>query len=511
MNGRKTAGDLLREQYMALKLQKTVMEKDCPKLSDVAGIEYLKDEIESKMYNPLFEQDKYIRLGAVPPKSLLIRGVSGVGKTFLVECFGQQHSVPVVTTFINGSKDVKEAFVKANTNGKCILMIKNMEYVSEEKDLVYQINKSVKEVKEGILVVFVHNNSLEGVKTDNEIFIKIPNWRIRKEILDKLVNKLKTSGIDTQAIADQTPGFVPGNLAKLIGLAVGNAAARAKTCDEGPFTVKMEDFIAALKRWKNLEEMITFDDIGALENVKAELEASILLPSRYSEKFAQFGITRPSGVMLYGPPGCGKTLIAKAVSCMSHCNFLAIKGPELITKYVGDSEKHLRDLFEKARNMSPCVLFFDEIDSLCSRRGKNEFGNRIVNQILTLLDGIEDRGEVYIIGATNRIESIDSALLRSGRFDKVVEVPLPNCEEACDIFRKCVQKIPHTNVDPLKLNLTNMSGADISGIIKEAAILCLKENFNTSNLRVEEKYFNLALQKFRDMKKIVKKKKKDII
>ncbi len=533
MNNKKSASDILRERYLVSQIHKANEEKRHPSLNDIAGFEYLKDEIVHKIYNPLFHPEQYHHLGAVPPRSLLIRGVEGSGKSFLLECFSKQYNVPILSRFMASIKDIKEVFMNARSLERAIIMVKNIDHIVEEADLLYQLKESISKINTKTLVVFLHRSVINEIKYDNEIFIKIPNTATRKKILDSLLLGMQTKELDTFYIAQNTPGFVPGNLVKLLGMAVTNAIARINkdasnsntvvnnvdksntivtnttsnpSCNSDSKNIIMQDFELALKNWKNREDNITFDDIGALDHVKEELEMSILLPSRYSEKFARFGITRPSGVLLYGPPGCGKTLIAKAVSCMSHCNFLSIKGPELITKYVGDSEKHLRDLFEKARNMSPCVLFFDEIDSLCSKRGSNEFGNRIVNQILTLLDGIDDRGEVYIIGATNRIERIDPALMRSGRFDKIIEVPLPTLKEAQDIFKKCITKVPHVPFDFSNLNFANMSGADIAGVVKEAAILCLKTNFENPDLKVDEQYFKQALEKFRNMKKTFKRK-----
>lgn len=478
---------------------------------------------------PLFCPEKYAALGAVPPKSLLIRGISGVGKSFLVQCFCQQFQIPLITSIIDSSKDIKELFAKAKTADKSIILIKNIDSIMEEKNRVILLNECTKAISNRCIVVYCYRNIPEDIKYENEIFIKIPSLECRNEIFNSLIKDLKTSNIDTLEIAKHTPGFVPENMVKLVSMAVTNSLEREYVSSENNLnnsnnlnnlsnsnslnnlSINMEDFIKAIKSWKNLEDIVTFDDIGAMNKIKEELTMSILLPSKFPEKFSKFGISKPSGLLLYGPPGCGKTLIAKAVSNMSHCNFLSIKGPELITKYVGDSEKHLRDLFQKAKNLSPCVLFFDEIDSLCGKRGKNEFGNRIVNQILTLLDGMDDRGSVYIIGATNRINSIDPALMRAGRFDKAIEVPLPSIEEAYEIFKKCVSKIPHDNFNLANLDLYGLSGADISGIVKESAILCLKENFDVPDLKVSEKYFHHALEKHIMMREATRKIKKKLL
>lgn len=505
---RKSASEMLREKYMASQLKKTAIEKKHPTLDDVSGIGYLKSEIDSKLYAPLFHAERYRGLGAVPPRALLVRGNDGVGKSFLVSCFCQSYKIPLITGFVESEKDIKELFSKSKAAELSVIFVDCVDAILEEKKLVYRLNESIKSVDWRCLVVLSHKSIVEEIYYENEIFIRIPTTFGRREMLDGLLRGMKTEEISTIEIAQHTPGFVPRDLAKLVSMATTLALERMGGTGAGcsvqePSSLScalvMGDFIRAIKLWKGLEQNVTFSDIGALENVKDELTMSVLLPSRFPEKFIGLGISKPSGILLFGPPGCGKTLIAKAVSNMSHCNFLSIKGPELITKYVGDSEKHLRDLFQKAKNLSPCVLFFDEIDSLCGKRGKNEFGNRIVNQILTLLDGMEDRGEVYIIGATNRIRSIDPALMRPGRFDKIIEVPLPAIDGAREIFRKCTSQMPLEAFDVDSLDLADLSGAEIAGVVKEAAVLCLKDNFDVPNLRIDGRYFQISLQKHRDM------------
>lgn len=496
---RKTASDLLRDKYMASQLKKTAIEKTHPDLNEIFGTGYLKGEIESKIYNPIFRADKYKELGVQPPRSLLIRGIQGVGKTYLVNCFGQHYEIPVITGFIESPKEIKELFSRSKTLESSLILIEDLNFILKEDSLVNQLNASIKSMDWNAMVILTNSDLTDKIYFENEIFMRIPTVEERKEILNGMMKNIKKEELDTLKISQNLPGFVGRDIAKLISMCSTRSVER-NIYSEASLHLCMDDFTSCISNWKNIDKPLTFEDIGALQSVKEELTMSILLPSRYPEKFTAFGVSKPSGVLLFGPPGCGKTLIAKAVSNMSHCNFLSIKGPELITKYVGDSEKHLRDLFQKAKNLSPCVLFFDEIDSLCGRRGRNEFGNRIVNQILTLLDGMEDRGEVYIIGATNRIDSIDEALMRPGRFDKIIEVNLPTKQEALEIFRKCVSRIPHEYFDFNILDFSNFSGADISGVVKEAAIMCLKENFDSLDLRITSDYFVNAVNKMREMK-----------
>ncbi|KAI5151173.1 ribosome biogenesis ATPase [Enteropsectra breve] len=547
---KKSAAEVLREKYMAQHLKKAAETKAHPDMSEMHGMDYLKNEIASKIAMPLFEPERYRDIGGERPKTLLIHGVPGTGKSFLLNCFCQTHWLPLISGYLETAKDVKDLFGKARSTERSIILIKNIENYSAEARILYELREAIRAMDFNALVVFTASTPVDFVPYDSEIFVRIPTLYARQEIIEGLIKKLRTESIDTLLLARNTPGFVPGQLVRLMSLATTRALERASqpsvqglsinnssdininsnpnsninsspnsiTDDNNSINnnsinnsnnnninmnkaaVKMEDFIESIREWKNLKIDVTFDDIGALGAVKEELTTSILLPSRYPERFRRFGIAKPGGILLYGPPGCGKTLVARAVSNVAHCNFLSIKGPELITKFVGDSEKKLRDLFQRAKALSPCVLFFDEIDSLCGVRGRNEFSDRIVNQILTLMDGLDDRGEVYLIGATNRIKSIDGALLRPGRFDKVIEVPFPDEKEAREIFEKCASKMP---MEPFSLDgfsFENLSGADISGIVNLAAVLCLRDNFDTADLVVSREYFVRAFEKFREMK-----------
>ncbi|ORD93558.1 Y1297 [Enterospora canceri] len=490
---KQSGADILRNRLLQTATNREISEDTGSKLSDLRGVEYLMGDIKSKMFNILFKADKFKEMNASRPNITLIYGISGVGKKYIVHCFAREYKVKVFNKYFETAQDVKDLFRRAEALENAIVLIDKLDDYEEEKGIIHQINVSA--TKTTALVIITHKDKNIKMHFDNDIFVKIPRIHDRKAILDGMIEKMQTESIDTNGLAYYTPGFVPRDLNKLVKIASTHAV------ENGLNFVKMEHFEQALHKWKNIDHYVTFEEIGAMEEVKEELKLSILLPSQFPEKFQKLGIHKPSGILLHGPPGCGKTLIAKAVSNMSHCNFLSIKGPELITKYVGDSEKHLRDLFEKAKNLSPCVLFFDEIDSLCSKRGTNEFGNRIVNQILTLLDGMEDRGEVYLIGATNRIDQIDDAMLRTGRFDKVVEVKLPTKEGAVEIFKKCTKNILIEQFDVTELDLERMSGADIAGVAKEAALLCIKDNFDKDQPIILRKYFDEAIHKIKMMKK----------
>lgn len=483
-NSVRDASSMLRDKYITSHLNETLkIDQSYPSLMRAGGLRYLLPRITELVYNPIFSKGMYEGIGMHPPSTLLLHGVSGVGKTFLVNCISQEYRIPIVKASLDSDKELRESFRKASLLDFSIILIEDVDALGEDdKKVVAQLSEYLENHRgKSIVVATAKNPQLidENLnKFDNTLLVRIPMLSERKEILEGLAERMSHEGIDWMDVARGTPGFVARDLKRLLKVAA------TKAVFDGLSAVKMEDFESALKDIRKKGADITFDSIGSLEEVKSELNMNIIFPSRYPEKFRKLGITRPSGILLYGPPGCGKTLLVRAVSNMSHCNFLSIKGPELISKYVGDSEKEIRKLFDKAKQLQPCVLFFDEIDSLCGSRSGNEFSSRIVNQILTLLDGLDDRGDVYVIGATNRIESIDKAILRPGRFDKILKVPLPSREGCIDIFSKCIRNIPMEEFDPGMLDLEGMSGAEIAGAIREAAMLCLKENFDADTLTI---------------------------
>ncbi|AFN83048.1 transitional endoplasmic reticulum ATPase [Encephalitozoon romaleae SJ-2008] len=493
-NPMRDAGSALRDKYITSHLNESLkIDHEYPPLQKVGGIKYLLPKITELVYNPLFSKASYDEIGIHPPSTLLLHGVSGVGKTFLVNCISQEYKLPIIRASLDSDKELRESFRKSSLLERSIILIEDIDVLGEDdKKVISQLSEYLENHKGKSIVIATARNPAfinESLnKFDNSLLVKIPTAAERREILISLTDKMKCQETDWTELAKLMPGFVARDLKRALKIASTKAVA------DGSSAIRMIDLEVALKemKWKGAE--ITFDSIGSLEDVKDELNMSIIFPSRFPEKFRKLGITRPSGILLYGPPGCGKTLLVRAVSNMSHCNFLSIKGPELISKYVGDSEKEIRKLFDKAKQLQPCVLFFDEIDSLCGERNGNEFTSRIVNQILTLLDGLDDRGDVYVIGATNRIESIDKAILRPGRFDKILKVPLPSKEGCVDIFRKCTKGIPIEPFDFEVLNLEGFSGAEIAGLIRDAAILCLKHNFDSDSLVITKENIIEALE-----------------
>ena len=323
-----------------------------------------------------------------------------------------------------------------------------------------------------------------------------------REVDERLYDEVKAKLIDAllEELAEVTHGFVGADLAALAREAA--MAALRRLIKDGKIDFEAEhipkevleelkvtrrDFYEALKMVEPsaLREVLLevpnvhWDDVGGLEDVKEELREAVEWPLKYPEAFAGLGINPPKGILLYGPPGTGKTLLAKAVANESEANFIAIKGPEVLSKWVGESEKNIREIFRKARQAAPTVIFIDEIDAIAPRRGTdvNRVTDRLINQLLTEMDGIQENSGVVVIGATNRPDIIDPALLRPGRFDRLILVPAPDEKARLEIFKVHTRKVPlaeDVNLEELAKRTEGYTGADIEAVVREAAMLAMR-------------------------------------
>jgi transitional endoplasmic reticulum ATPase len=354
---------------------------------------------------------------------------------------------------------------------------------------------------------------------DREIEIGVPDKDGRQEVLEIHTRGMPLDEkVDLNEIADTTHGFVGADLEMLCKEAAMRVLRRVlpdiKADEEIPketlkkMIINKSDFKEALKEIQPsaLREIlvqipnIKWDDIGGLENAKQELIEAVEWPLKYPESFDKFGVTPPRGVLIHGPPGTGKTLLAKAVANESKANFIAVKGPELLSKWVGESEKGVREVFRKARQTAPTVIFFDEIDSIASTRagGSTDSGvtQRVVNQLLTEIDGLEELQDVAVIAATNRVDIMDPALLRPGRFDRHVKVDDPDENARLKIFKVHTKNMPladDVDLDYLAKNTQKYVGADIEAVCREAVMLTLRNNIQADNVKMEQ--FKEAMKK----------------
>ncbi|KAJ3027034.1 UNVERIFIED_CONTAM: hypothetical protein HDU68_004612 [Siphonaria sp. JEL0065] len=386
---------------------------------------------------------------------------------------------------------------------------------------------------------------------DREISMGVPDENARMKIIEKLCSKLRLDGhFDFRKLAKQTPGYVGADLNALTSEA-GMVAVRrifktlshltpnsssddavAMEIDAGdtptqephappnPYSIitrflnsrstsltpedleslsiTYDDFLLALEKVQPSSKRegfatvpdVTWNDVGALGAIRDELKMSVVEPIKHPELFARVGITKPMGVLLYGPPGCGKTMLAKAVASESCCNFISVKGPELLNKFVGESERGVRMVFSRAASSAPCVIFFDELDALCPARSndsESQSSSRLVNTLLTEMDGMNTRAQVYIIAATNRPDMIDPAMLRPGRLDKTLYVDLPNAEERFEILKTITRKTPIAKSVNLRTvardtRAEGFSGADLAALVREAAVAALRGSIYAKNV-----------------------------
>jgi len=431
---------------------------------------------------------------------------------------------------------LREVFKEAEENAPSIIFIDEVDAIAPKREevtgeverrVVSQLLTLMDGLKgRGQVIVIAATNRPEAVdpalrrpgRFDREIAIGMPDKRGRREILQVHVRNMPLAeDVNLDELADITHGFTGADLAALCREAAMRALRRflpqinleketIPTELLEKLKVTREDFMDALKdiQPSALREVIVevpevhWDDIGGLEDVKRQLREMVEWPIKNPELFEQMGITPPKGILLYGPPGTGKTLLAKAVATESEANFIAVKGPEVLSKWVGESEKAIREIFRKARQTAPCIIFFDELDAIAPKRGTRlDAGvtERIVNQLLTEMDGIVALKKVVVIGATNRPDILDTALLRPGRFDRIVYVPPPDKKARLEIFKVHTRKMPlaeDVNLEVLAEKTEGYTGADIEAVCREAALIALREDMKPK--KVSMKHFEEALK-----------------
>jgi ribosome biogenesis ATPase len=355
---------------------------------------------------------------------------------------------------------------------------------------------------------FIDNSMRRSGRFDKEIHIGFPTLEMREKMIKKITeNNIISNNVNYYELAKSTPGFLAADLQSLVRVAGHHSIKR---CVENNINIELInineiDFEYAIKIIQPTSKRegfstipnVTWDNIGGLKDLRNELYYDIVMPILEPNKLKLIGINKAIGVLLYGPPGCGKTLLAKAVANEAKANFISIKGPELLNKYVGESERAIRSLFIRAKDSSPCIIFFDELDALVPKRSNenNNSSERVVNQLLTEMDGLEDRKQIFIIAATNRPDIIDPAMLRPGRLDKLLYVPLPDCNDRISILETLIRNLPiDKNINVLDIfdnqKLDGFSGADLAALVREAQLSALKnlklDNDNDVIIRKED-------------------------
>jgi transitional endoplasmic reticulum ATPase len=515
---------------------------------DIGGLHEELQRIREMIELPLKHPELFRHLGIEPPKGVILYGPPGTGKTLIAKAIANEtgaHFIsingPEIMSKFYGESEarLREVFQEAEQNAPSIVFIDELDAIAPkrgevtgevERRVVSQLLTLMDGLKSrGQVVVIGATNRIEAIdpalrrpgRFDREIRIGVPDRNGRREILLIHTRRMPLAeDVDLDELADITHGFVGADIAALVREAAMNALRRylpeidlekevipAEVLEK--IKVSREDFANSLKTIQPsaLREVVLevpnvkWTDIGGLEAVKQELMEAVEWPLKYPEVFKRLGIRPPRGILLYGPPGTGKTLLAKAVATESQANFISVKGPEVLSKWVGESEKAVREIFRKARETAPCIIFFDELDSIAPRRGfHTDAGvtDRIVNQLLTEMDGIQSLKGVVVLGATNRPDILDPALLRPGRFDRVLYVPPPDKAARLAIFEIHTREMPldeDVDLDILASVTEGYTGADIEAVVREAAMLAARENINAQ--KVSMRHFEKALLKIK--------------
>ncbi|UPW00720.1 CDC48 family AAA ATPase [Halorussus gelatinilyticus] len=525
---------------------------------DIGGLEGELEQVREMIELPMRHPELFSRLGIDPPKGVLLHGPPGTGKTLMakavaneIDAHFQTISGPEIMSKYYGESEEKlrEVFEDAEQNAPAIIFIDELDSIAPKREeaggdverrVVAQLLSLMDGLEErGEVTVIAATNRVDAIdpalrrpgRFDREIDIGVPDREGRLEIMQVHTRGMPLAdGVDLEAYADNTHGFVGADLESLAKEGAMNALRRIRPEidleeDEIPadvldsLQVTERDLKEALKGIEPsaLREVfvevpdVTWDQVGGLEDTKERLRETIQWPLDYPEVFESLDMEAAKGVLMYGPPGTGKTLMAKAVANESDSNFISIKGPELLSKWVGESEKGVREVFSKARENAPTVVFFDEIDSIATERGSGGGGGtqvseRVVSQLLTELDGLEELEDVVVIATSNRPDLIDSALLRPGRLDRHVHVPVPDEEARKAIFEVHTRNKPvadDVDLDWLASETEGYVGADIEAVTREASMAASREFIHSvdpeeigesvGNVRISKEHFEQAL------------------
>ncbi len=513
---------------------------------DIGGLKDEIDKVREMVELPLKHPEIFERLGIEPPKGVLLHGPPGTGKTLLAKAVANEtnshfiliNGPEIMSKFYGESEsNLRKKFEEAEKNSPSIIFIDEIDAIAPKREEVRgeverRVVAQLLALMDGlnargkVVVIAATNipNSIDMAlrrpgRFDREIEIGIPGKQGRLDVLKIHTRNMPLAkNVNLKEIADKTYGFVGADLAALTKEAAMIVLRRIlpdlKLKEKNiipkevleKLKITKKDFARALSivRPSALREVLVevpdvkWTDIGGLEDVKQELKEAVEWPLKNPESFKNLGVKPPKGILIYGAPGTGKTLLAKAVANESDANFILVKGPEMLSKWVGESEKAVRAVFKKARQTAPTIIFFDEIDSIAPRRGissDSHVTERVVNQILTEMDGLENLQDVVVIAATNRPDMLDNALLRPGRFDRIILCPAPDKKTREEIFKVHTKGMPlkDVKIDELTEKTDGYAGSDIEAVCREAAIFALRKDIKAE--KVTMKNFEQALKK----------------
>jgi transitional endoplasmic reticulum ATPase len=511
---------------------------------DVGGLDREIQRVREMVELPLRHPSLFKRLGIDPPKGVLLRGPPGCGKTLLARAVANESEAHFIS--INGpeimskfygesEKKLRKIFIEAEEKSPSIIFIDEIDAIAPKRETVTgeverRVVAQLLALMDGlhsrgrVIVIGATNrpNSLDPAlrrpgRFDREIEIKVPNEKGRREVFQIHTRNMPLDKkFSIKEYSQITHGYVGADISAVCREAAMSALRRylPKIDLESEYIdpelleqiqVTRKDFDQALKEVmpSGIREVfievpnVTWDQIGGLEDLKQQLIEAVEWPLSNPKIFSRMGIEPPQGILLYGPPGCGKTLLARAVSTESKANFISIKGPELLSKWVGESEKAIREIFRKAKMAAPCIIFFDEFDSIAPTRGRHTsdsgVSEKVLSQFLTELDGLEVNKDIVVIAATNRPDILDPALIRPGRIDRILLVPAPDEKGTLEILKIFTKDMPLANnvrLEHLNKMVKGFSGADIETFCREAAMIALRENIRAR--KVSEDHFNDA-------------------
>ncbi|HEX9862666.1 MAG TPA: CDC48 family AAA ATPase [Candidatus Bathyarchaeia archaeon] len=507
---------------------------------DIGGLHEEIQRVREMVELPLRHPELFQRLGIEPPKGVLLHGPPGCGKTLLARAVANESEAnfysingPEIMSKFYGESEarLREIFQQAQQNSPSIIFIDELDAIAPKREEVTgeverRVVAQLLALMDGLSgrgnVIVIGATNRPGAldpalrrpgRFDREIEIGVPDKQGRHEVLQIHTRGMPLAeDVDLKKLADMSHGYTGADLSAL-GRETAMKALRRYlpqiNLEEErippsvleKMEVKMDDFVNAYKevtptamREVYIEvSTVRWDDIGGLDDVKQHLKESVEWPIKTPEIFSRLGIKPPKGILLYGPPGCGKTLLARAVATESEANFISIKGPEVFSKWVGESEKAIREVFRKARMAAPAVIFFDEIDSLTPRRGAgfsdSGVSERVISQLLTEMDGIVTLQDIVVVAATNRPDMVDPAVLRPGRFDRLIYVPEPDEKSRLQIFKLYTKGMPlskDVDLNQLTVATKYYSGADIESLCREAAMHTLRRDVNAAEVTMKD-------------------------